>query len=46
MAKFGKDYWKQIINEDNYWDGDAIEGPEHTVGRDDMIQVLKEMKTE
>ena len=39
----------RIMNEENDWDhyveGDAVEGPVVCLGREDVLQVLDEMKT-
>ena len=44
-----KDYMERIMNDENDWDhnvvGDAVEGPVICVGREQVLQVLNEMKT-
>ena len=44
------DYIERIINEENDLDhnveGDAIESPVESVSRDEVLQVINEMKTE
>ena len=48
-GKVWKDYMESIMNEENDWDhnveGGAVEGPVVCVCRDDMAQVLNEIKT-
>ena len=48
-GKVWKDYMERIMNGENDWDhnveGDAVEGPVVRVNREEVIQVLIEMKT-
>ena len=41
---------KQITNKENDWDhnveGDAVEGPIDCIGRDKLVQALKEIRME
>ena len=47
-CKFWKDYMVRIMNEENDWDhiveGNAAEGPVNCVCREEVVQVLNEMK--
>ena len=46
---FWKDYMERIVNEENYWDhnveGDAVEGAVVFISREEVCQVLNEIKT-
>ena len=48
-GKVWKDYMERIMNEENYYDhnveGDAVEGLVVCVGRENVLQVLNELKT-
>ena len=48
-GKVWKDYMEWIMNEENDWnhnaEGDAVEGPEVCVSREEVLQALNEMKT-
>ena len=48
-GKVWKDYMERIMNEENDWDhveGDTATGPLVCVSREEVLQVLNEMKTE
>ena len=38
-----KDYMEMIMNEENYWDGDAVEGPVVCVCREEVLKALNGM---
>ena len=44
-----KDYMEWIMNEENDWDhnveGDDVEGTADSVGREEVLQALNEMRT-
>ena len=48
-GKVWKDYMEMIMNEEINWDdnveGDAVEGPVVCVSREEVLQMLNEMKT-
>ena len=47
-GKVWKDYMERIMNEENYWDHnveDVAEGPAVCISREEVLQVLHEMKT-
>ena len=48
-GKVWKDYMERILNEENVWDhsveGDVVEGEVYCVGREEVLQVLNEIKT-
>ena len=44
-----KDYMERIMNKENDWDydveGDAVDGPVVSVGREEVLQAFNEIKT-
>ena len=44
-GKVWKDYMERILNEENFWDHSVEGDVEYCVGREEVLQVLNEIKT-